>query len=161
MPTSPRTTDPAVIEHRLLDLAYTTDTRLTAPALAFYAPCSIEDAAKVLDRLVAEERLRLDVDNDGELRYSLPNRERVLLIRAPQLVIAPAHPPNAALAGLLSVPVPGAGHLYAGRPFAALVWFVVVALGYFVLVMPGFMLHVLCIASAANAAHHPRVPTTL
>ena len=34
MPTIPRTSDPAVIEHRLLDLAYTTDSRLTAPLLA-------------------------------------------------------------------------------------------------------------------------------
>ena len=34
MPTIPRTTDPAVIEHRLLDLAYTTDAVITAPLLA-------------------------------------------------------------------------------------------------------------------------------
>jgi len=44
MPQIPRTSDPAVIEHRLLDLAYTTETVITAPVLAYYTPCSIEDA---------------------------------------------------------------------------------------------------------------------
>ena len=46
MRTVPRTSDPTVIEHRLLDLAYTTDAVITAPLLAYYVPCRIEDAER-------------------------------------------------------------------------------------------------------------------
>ena len=39
-----RLTDPADIERRLLELAHTTDAKLTAPALAYFAPCSLDAA---------------------------------------------------------------------------------------------------------------------
>jgi hypothetical protein len=160
-----RTTDPAVIEHRLLDLAYTTDSVITAPILAFYAPCSIEDAEHVLDRLVAENRLEMIVEDDGSIRYEMPNRQRLprpgpaALTRLPPRELGPLHDPNPGVAALLSALVPGAGQLYAGRPLSAVGWFVVVSLGYLMLIVPGIVLHVLCIASAAGAAHQAR-PTT-
>lgn len=155
-----RTSDPAVIEHRLLDLAYTTDSKITAPLLAYYAPCSIEDAERVLDRLVAEDRLRLEVDDDGNIEYEVPNRVRIqspraLVRQVPQALDAP-RASNPAVAAVLSLIVPGAGHLYAGRPMSAVLWFVVVSLGYLLLIVPGVVLHVLCIASAASATHQLR-----
>jgi len=159
---SPRTDDPAVIEHRLLDLAYTTDTPLTAPLLAYYAPCSIEDADKVLSRLAAEDRLRLEIDEEGNVTYELPGRTRVhvprpvALVRSADAAFARRHPPNSAVAAVLSLVVPGAGQLYAGRPLAALGWFFIVSAGYLLLIVPGLILHILCIASAAAAAHGER-----
>ncbi len=155
----PRTNDPAVIEHRLLDLAYTSDALITAPLLAYYAPCAIEDAEHVLDRLVAEERLRLEVDDEGNVSYVVPNRQRI----SPPHALAPlsetgmvsSRAPHAGVAALLSLVVPGAGQLYVGRPLSALSWFVVVTMGY-LLIVPGILLHILCIASAAGAAHHVR-----
>jgi TM2 domain-containing membrane protein YozV len=155
-----RTSDPAVIEHRLLDLAYTTDSKITAPLLAYYAPCSIEDAERVLDRLVAEDRLRLEVDDDGNVEYTMPNRVRIqsprALVRQVPQSLDVARPSNPAVAAILSLIVPGAGHLYAGRPVSAVVWFVVVSLGYLLLIVPGVVLHILCIASAASATHQLR-----
>ena len=156
-----RTNDPAVIEHRLLDLAYTTDSVITAPVLAFYAPCSIEDAERVLDRLAAENRLELVVEDGGGIHYEMPNRQRIprpgpALVRAAPSAITRTPEPHAGVAALLSALVPGAGQLYAGRPISALGWFVVVSLGYLMLVVPGVVLHVLCIASAASAAHQQR-----
>ena len=162
-----RTSDPAVIEHRLLDLAYTTDSVITPSLLAYYAPCSIEDAEKVLDTLVAQDRLRLEVDDDGNIRYEMPNRVR---IESPRAQLRPSHAlvrhveapmimqptPNAAVAGVLSLIVPGAGQLYAGHPLSAVLWFVVVSIGYLLLIVPGVILHALCIAQAASAAHRPR-----
>jgi hypothetical protein len=153
-----RTSDPAVIEHRLLDLAYTTDSVITPALLAYYAPCSIEDAEKVLDGLVAQDRLHLEVDDDGNIRYEMPNRARIESPRAlVRQVDAPlAHevrPANAAVAAVLSLIVPGAGQLYAGRPVSAVVWFVVVSIGYLLLIVPGVLLHAICIASAAAATH--------
>lgn len=157
-----RTSDPAVIEHRLLDLAYTTDAVITASLLAYYAPCSIEDAEKVLDTLVAQDRLRLEVDDDGNIRYELPNRVRIesprksALVRQVSTTPMVSATPNPAVAGVLSLIVPGAGQLYAGHPVSAVMWFVVVSIGYLLLIVPGVILHALCIAQAASAAHRPR-----
>jgi hypothetical protein len=153
------------IEQRLLDLAYTTDARLTATALAYYAPCSIEDAQRVLDHLATHDRLDLDVQDDGTIVYQMRGRERLSLPNAPQsqppraLVpivethrAPPQSHPNPLFAALLSVLVPGAGHAYAGRFGAAIAWLVVVSLAY-VLFVPGLLLHLASIGSAARAAH--------
>ena len=164
MPTIPRTSDPAVIEHRLLDLAYTTDSIITVPLLAYYAPCSIEDAEHVLDRLVSESRMSMEIDDDGNIHYVVPNRQRLALPRAAQYALVPQiepvmelrPPPNPAAAAVLSMIVPGAGQLYAGKPLSAIVWFTLVTMGYFLLIIPGVLLHVLCIASAAAAANRWR-----
>jgi TM2 domain-containing membrane protein YozV len=158
-----RTHDPAVIEHRLLDLAYTTDTVITAPLLAYYTPCSIHDAERVLDRLVTENRLSLEIDDDGGIQYVVPNRQRLPRSKAsqaiaiqPPLFIETRHAPNAAAAAILSLIVPGAGQLYAGRPLSAVAWFALVTMGYLLLIVPGVVLHVLCVAAAANSAHRWR-----
>jgi TM2 domain-containing membrane protein YozV len=166
---SPRTSDPAVIEHRLLDLAYTTDATITTPLLAYYAPCSIQDAERVLDRLVTEDRLQMEVDDDGNIFYVMPGRQKVPEGRVahaahtPHALVQQVHPvlefrppPNPAAAAVLSLIVPGAGQLYAGRPISAVSWFTLVTLGYMLLIVPGVLLHILCIASAAAAANQWR-----
>ena len=165
MPTMPRTRDPAVIEHRLLDLAYTTDTVITAPLLAYYVPCSIEDADRVLDRLTAENRLTLEVDDNGNVHYAVPNRQRIAPPLRQQAIVRrdpmdlQRHTPNALIAAVLSAIVPGAGQLYAGRAFSAVAWFALVTIGYLLLIVPGILLHILCVASAAGAARQLRPGT--
>jgi hypothetical protein len=159
---SHRITDASAIEGRLLELAHTTDAKLTAPALAYFAPCSIEDAARVLDDLTAHDRLRMEIEDDGTIIYHLPGRQRIAApaahASAPSAALRPALVPIAhtagpspVLAGLLSALIPGAGHLYAGRFAAAVLWFFAVSLGY-VLLVPGLVLHMFSIASAAVAA---------
>ncbi len=149
----------AQIERRLLDFAYTTDAKITVPALAYFAPCTIAEAAAVLDELTSHERLTMDVEDDGTIVYQLLGRQR--------LADAPAAPPPRAVslvpisharreasplaAAMLSVMVPGAGHLYAGRILAAIMWFVVVTAGY-ALVLPGLVFHLFNIMSAAASA---------
>jgi TM2 domain-containing membrane protein YozV len=64
--------------------------------------------------------------------------------------------PNPAAAAVLSMIVPGAGQLYAGRPLSGLTWFVLVTMGYMLLIIPGVLLHVLCVAAAASAANQWR-----
>lgn len=158
-----RITDAFVIEQRLLEMAHTTDAKITAPALAYFAPCSIDDAARVLDALTTREVLTMEVDDDGNIAYDMPARQKLKLeaprrplrrevgtavvpFRAPERVASPL------LAGFLSVWIPGAGHLYAGRLLAAVMWFLVVGAGY-ALLLPGLILHLFAIASAASAAH--------
>ncbi|MGE0396651.1 MAG: DUF6677 family protein [Kofleriaceae bacterium] len=158
-----RTDDPGIIEQRLLDMAYTTDSKITAPALAYYAMCSIENATEVLDNLVKRDRIRMEIEDDGTVVYIIPDRHK-LQPRDEGValdVIRPAHipfairdgrPASPGLAALLTLLLPGAGHLYAGRPAAGLLWFVLVMAGY-LLFLPGLLLHVFAIGSAAGAAH--------
>lgn len=158
-----RTDDPGIIEQRLLELAYETDAKITPTALAYYARCSIEDAQQVLDTLVARDRIGMEVEDDGTLVYQIPNRHKLTpreepmslaVIKPPSvpLAIRDGRPASPALAAVLSLLVPGAGHLYAGRPLAAVLWFAMVAMGY-VLFLPGLLLHVWAIGAAAGAAH--------
>jgi TM2 domain-containing membrane protein YozV len=156
-----RTSDPEVIEHRLLELAYTTDAKITPSVLAFFVPCSIEDAEKVLDDLTARERIEMEVDDDGRIFYIVPDRQKLEIQResAPQQLIRLGHVPLAIrrrspsplLAAGLSMLVPGAGQLYAGRIVSAILWFMIVSAGY-ALILPGLILHLFCMASAARQA---------
>lgn len=156
-----RTTDPEVIEHRLLELAYTTDAKITAQVLAFFAPCSIDDAQKVLDDLTVRDRIEMEIDDEGRVYYLVPDRQKLEIQREPppaQLMrlshvpLAIRHrEPSPLLAAGLSMLIPGAGQLYAGRMISAILWFLVVSAGY-ALILPGLVLHLFCMASAANAA---------
>lgn len=159
-----RTTDLGLIEHRLLELAYTTDAKITAPVLAYFARCSIENAEKVLDGLVARDRVSMEVSDDGTIVYEIPDRqrltprhegaERLAVIPSPRTpaAIRDQRPANPGLAAVLSLLLPGAGQAYVGRPLAAVLWFMVVSLGY-ILILPGLFLHLLSMVSAAGSAH--------
>jgi len=159
-----RTNDLGVIEHRLLELAYTTDVKITAPVLAYYAMCSIEDAEKVLDGLVAKDRIAMEVSDDGTIVYEVPDRQKLTpRVEAPAplhmipnpkrpLALRNGAPANPGLAAFFSLLLPGAGQAYVGRPVAAVLWFMVVSLGY-LLILPGLFLHLLSVISAAGSAH--------
>ena len=159
-----RTEDPNVIEHRLLELAYTTDHPITASVLAYFTPCSVEDAEKVLDNLVARDRIEMEIGDDGAITYVFPNRHKLSARHEPApahhralvprgmwpLAIRQGRHASPALAAVLSLIVPGAGQLYTGNVATAVLWFVLVTLGY-TLVLPGLFLHLFCIATAASS----------
>jgi TM2 domain-containing membrane protein YozV len=141
------------IEHRLLELAYTTSVTLTAPSVAYFAPCRIDDAQRVLDHLVATDRIQMHVNpDDGTITYTIAGRQEIAAPRPVAIALRHSHEASPALAAALSLVIPGAGQLYAGRPGAAVVWFISVMVGYF-LIIPGLVLHALCIVSAAASAH--------
>ena len=50
----------------------------------------------------------------------------------------------------LSVLVPGAGHIYAGRSGAGVAWMATTLAGYACCLLPGLFLHGLCLVSAAH-----------
>ncbi len=161
-----RTDDPAVIEHRLLELAYTTDAKITAPVLAYYAACSIEDAEATLDRLVTNDRIQMEIEEDGQIVYLFPDRQKLkprdegppaierslMHIRPAPLAIRGGREANPGLAAVFRLFIPGAGQLYTGRVVAAVLWFLVTTAGY-ALLLPGLILHLFCIVSAAASAH--------
>ena len=56
---------------------------------------------------------------------------------------------NPGIAALLSFLIPGAGQMYKGNVIAGILWFVFTVIGYFLLVIPGLILHFFCIVLAA------------
>ena len=60
--------------------------------------------------------------------------------------------PSPGIAAVLAVLLPGLGHVYAGRLAAGAVWLGVVTFGYWAILVPGLLLHALCVWSAYRAA---------
>jgi TM2 domain-containing membrane protein YozV len=60
--------------------------------------------------------------------------------------------PSPGLAAVLSVIVPGLGHVYAGRLGAGLAWFIATLIGYHVILVPGFLIHGASVWFAYQAA---------
>ena len=61
-------------------------------------------------------------------------------------------------AALLSFFLPGLGQICNGRVGNGLMWMAATVLGYFALVVPGIVLHVLCVVNAAKQAQQPGRP---
>ena len=56
--------------------------------------------------------------------------------------------PSPGVAAVLSVFVPGLGQVYEGRLLAGALWFLGTGLAYSAVLLPGFLVHALCIWSA-------------
>lgn len=54
------------------------------------------------------------------------------------------------LAAVFSLIIPGAGQMYKGHVGAGLVWLLAVLVGYTAMIIPGLLLHVICIVNAAS-----------
>jgi len=54
------------------------------------------------------------------------------------------------VAAVLSLVIPGAGQMYKGSVGRGLLWLVVVVVGYTLFVVPGIILHLICILTAAS-----------
>lgn len=54
------------------------------------------------------------------------------------------------IAALLSLVIPGAGQMYKGNIGKGICWLVLVSLGYFLFLLPGIALHIVCIVSASK-----------
>lgn len=55
---------------------------------------------------------------------------------------------NRVVAAFLSLIIPGVGQLYKGHFIAAILWFIVVVLGYAMFIFPGIIFHCLCVLGA-------------
>lgn len=54
------------------------------------------------------------------------------------------------IAAILSFLIPGLGQMYRGKVLIGFLWLIAVLCGYAALVLPGFILHVICVAMAAS-----------
>ncbi len=61
-------------------------------------------------------------------------------------------PPRPGLAAVLSVLIPGLGQVYSGRLLAGALWCGLTWISYWAVLIPGFLVHALCIWSAYQSA---------
>lgn len=54
------------------------------------------------------------------------------------------------IAALLSFLIPGAGQMYKGNVVSGIFWFIFTIIAYFMLIIPGLVLHFICIFAATS-----------
>lgn len=54
------------------------------------------------------------------------------------------------VAAVLSLVIPGSGQMYKGKIGTGIFWFILVIIGYCCFVIPGIILHIVCIVTAAS-----------
>jgi TM2 domain-containing membrane protein YozV len=59
-------------------------------------------------------------------------------------------PRSNVVAAVLSLLVPGLGQMYKGRVGLGILWLVLITVAYFTVLLPGILLHFLCIFQAAG-----------
>ena|ERR1022692_394993 len=92
-------------------------------------------------RIYLEEKARLEIRHDLEGQYSMA--------RIPPI---PAQPrPSDGVAAVLSLFIPGAGQMYKGRVGGGILWMLFTIVGYCMYVVPGVILHLICIFRAYDS----------
>ena len=62
------------------------------------------------------------------------------------------HGPHPGISAVLSVLVPGLGQVYSGRLLAGGLWFLGTGFAYWAILVPGFLVHAVCVWSAYQSA---------
>jgi hypothetical protein len=148
--------DYAEFERLVLRVAFETDVPLTAVHLAYLGGISVRTAERHLARMIEEGSLLVRANTAGQIEYYLSGRRTLPNGAAPgdapfnpeAFRRAPASPLTAVL---LSMLIPGAGHIYTGRSGAGVAWMATTLAGYACCFLPGLFLHGLCLVSAANS----------
>ena len=92
------------------------------------------------ERIYLEEKARLEIRNElqAEARYpTLPP-------------VAVQSRPSNGIAAVLSLFIPGAGQMYKGKVGQGIGWLICTIIGYVAFVIPGLVLHFICIFHAAS-----------
>jgi hypothetical protein len=167
--------DFAAFEQLALKLLFETREPLTAPHLAYLARIPVQRAERYLGRMTEQGSIVPRVGAQGYIEYAfagrrhIPDHRRVADEHFQAQATADADDPlaasldsddlrpevSSATAVLLSVLVPGAGHIYAGRAGAGVAWMATTLAGYACFLLPGLFLHGLCLVSAAHTRELP------
>lgn len=150
-------------EQLVLRLLFETEFPVTAAHAAYLGRISTRLAERHLARMVEHGTLLVRTTEAGDvIEYYHPGRRLMVPGRDAQLVGPPpisigesfliARPKsNPFTAVLLSMLIPGAGHIYAGRPGPGVAWMATTLMGYACCFLPGLFIHGLCLVSAARA----------
>jgi hypothetical protein len=152
-------------EQLVLRVLFETEVSVTAAHIAYLGRIGVRTAERHLARMVEQGTLmvRTSGTDGGVVEYYYPGRKplaaTVTAIAAagpPSILIgdaflmAPRTRPNAVTSVLLSMLIPGAGHIYSGRAGTGVAWMATTLMGYACCFLPGLFLHGLCLVSAAR-----------
>jgi len=150
-------------EQLVLKVLFETDVPVTAAHVAYLGRISVRTAERHLARMVQHGTLTVRTSNAGVVEYVYPGRKPIATQLADSTAIGPPpisagdsffltlRPrPNPVTAVMLSMLIPGAGHIYAGRAGAGVAWMATTLMGYACCFLPGLFLHGLCLVSAAQ-----------
>ena len=148
--------DFAEFERLVLRVLFETNVPLTASHIAYLGGLSVKTAERHLARMAEDGTLLLRANGDGQIEYYFPARralgpsptaEEAAALAAESFRRQPESPLTAVL---LSMLIPGAGHIYTGRSGAGVAWMASTMAGYAFFFLPGLFLHGLCMVSAAH-----------
>jgi hypothetical protein len=147
--------DFAEFERLVLRVLFETNVPLTATHIAYLGGMSVKSAERQLARMAEEGSLLLRANPDGQIEYLYPGRRALGPVTgedgSPLSPDGFRPPPASPLtAVLLSMLIPGAGHIYSGRAGAGVAWMASTLAGYACFFLPGLFLHGLCMVSAAH-----------
>jgi hypothetical protein len=150
-------------EQLVLKVLFETDVPVTAAHVAYLGRISVRTAERHLARMVEQGTLTVRTSTAGIVEYVYPGRKPIAARAGNELTVGP--PPisagdsffmavrpraNPVVSVMLSMLIPGAGHIYAGRAGAGVAWMATTLMGYACCFLPGLFLHGLCLVSAAQ-----------
>ena len=150
-------------EQLVLKVLFETDVAITAAHVAYLGRTSVKTAERHLARMVEQGTLMVRTSAAGVIEYIYPGRKPIATtatgvgVGPPAITIGdsffltlrPKHSPVTAV--MLSMLIPGAGHIYSGRAGAGVAWMATTLMGYACCFLPGLFLHGLCLVSAAQS----------
>lgn len=157
-------------EQLVLRVLFETDVPVTAAHTAYLARVSVRTAERHLARMVEQGTLLVRTSGGAEsagvgggvVEYYYPGRKPIAAAAASVAIGPPAisigdpflvslrSRPNPMTSVLLSMLIPGAGHIYSGRAGTGVAWMATTLMGYACCFLPGLFLHGLCLVSAAR-----------
>ena len=155
-------------EQLVLKVLFETDVPVTAAHVAYLGRVSVRTAERHLARMVEHGTLLVRTSAAGVVEYVYPGRKPLTQSTGLAAAGALSHigpppisagdsffltlrpRPNPVTAVMLSMLIPGAGHIYSGRPGAGVAWMATTLMGYACCFLPGLFLHGLCLVSAAQ-----------
>src|SRR6202142_2676357 len=157
-------------EQLVLRLLFETEFPVTAAHAAYLGRTSVRLGGRHLARMVEQGTLLVRTAETGDMvEYYHPGRKLLVTKRNPALdpardaswtgppaisigepLLVPRHRPSPVTSVLLSMLIPGAGHIYSGRPGPGVAWMATTLMGYACFFLPGLFIHGLCLVSAAR-----------
>src|SRR5665213_3266417 len=130
-------------EQLVLKVLFETDVPVTAAHVAYLGRTSVRTAEKHLARMVEHGTLNVRTNTAGVVEYIYPGRPPISSGDSFFMTVRPRSNPVTAV--MLSMLIPGAGHIYSGRAGAGVAWMATTLMGYACCFLPGLFLHGLCL----------------
>lgn len=150
-------------EQLVLKVLFETDVPVTAAHVAYLGRISVRTAERHLARMVEHGTLTVRTSAAGIVEYVYPGRRPITTavgnatVGPPPVSVGDSFfltlrpKPSPVTAVMLSMLIPGAGHIYAGRAGVGVAWMATTLMGYACCFLPGLFLHGLCLVSAAQS----------